>query len=362
MSYVPINYKIPTSPTGDAVIDNCLNVVASEKYGKDIRWAIHDGMAETYNKLYPAEAIALEAKDNADEAIRLTEYAAADMEQAHIDAAEAKATAETANSRVDNLILHNTDTSQNSELIDIRTTYEGTVYSAAGSAVRGQITELSQRIDSIAASEERTLHYNDKAGIICTKIWTNYLPSESFAGIQVNISTYDVTDITEFLIKYRVNADDENNIRYARIAAPMVDSTTDTAIEISQKITEILYGQDGVGYITASRMVSVNTGTIAIDACSRTLQPNPFSGSDDTLAIVDPEISEETVNTMIVPVEIYAVYHELDTDLDIPKDPEILDGRVGIDGVIYSSIGDAIRMQTAKYIGSAVIDAINASY
>ena len=46
------------------------------------------------------------------------------------------------NSRIDNIIAHNNDTEGNSELIDIRTRADGTVYASAGAAVRGQFNEL----------------------------------------------------------------------------------------------------------------------------------------------------------------------------------------------------------------------------
>lgn len=48
------------------------------------------------------------------------------------------------NSRVDNIIAHNDDTEGNSELIDIRTGTDGTVYNSAGNAVRTQISAVKQ--------------------------------------------------------------------------------------------------------------------------------------------------------------------------------------------------------------------------
>ena len=47
------------------------------------------------------------------------------------------------NSRIDNIIAHNNDTEGNSELIDIRTGADGTVYESAGAAVRSQISGIS---------------------------------------------------------------------------------------------------------------------------------------------------------------------------------------------------------------------------
>ncbi|MBQ8133618.1 MAG: hypothetical protein IJ192_04305, partial [Clostridia bacterium] len=46
------------------------------------------------------------------------------------------------NHRVDNIIANSPDTEGNSELIDIRTSSDGTVYESAGTAVRNQISEL----------------------------------------------------------------------------------------------------------------------------------------------------------------------------------------------------------------------------
>lgn len=60
-----------------------------------------------------------------------------------------KADAATINARVDNLIAHNNDTAGNSELIDIRTGADGTIYSTAGGAVREQIAEVSNEVNTL---------------------------------------------------------------------------------------------------------------------------------------------------------------------------------------------------------------------
>ena len=55
-------------------------------------------------------------------------------------------TTRTLNARVDNIIAHNNDTEGNTELIDIRTGVDGTVYNSAGEAVRAQFEELNDTI------------------------------------------------------------------------------------------------------------------------------------------------------------------------------------------------------------------------
>lgn len=52
--------------------------------------------------------------------------------------------AETINSQISNIIAHNNDTEGNTELVDIRTGVDGTVYTSAGLAVRTQITNVNQ--------------------------------------------------------------------------------------------------------------------------------------------------------------------------------------------------------------------------
>lgn len=47
------------------------------------------------------------------------------------------------NARIDSIITHNTETSSNTELIDIRYGENGTLYDSAGAAVRGQVSDIS---------------------------------------------------------------------------------------------------------------------------------------------------------------------------------------------------------------------------
>ena len=53
------------------------------------------------------------------------------------------------NNRISNIITNSDETGNNSELIDIRTAYDGSVYTTAGDAVRGQIGKLSEEVDTL---------------------------------------------------------------------------------------------------------------------------------------------------------------------------------------------------------------------
>ena len=53
------------------------------------------------------------------------------------------------NARIDNIIANGTQTEGNTELIDIRTGADGTLFSTAGSAVRTQLSALKSQVESI---------------------------------------------------------------------------------------------------------------------------------------------------------------------------------------------------------------------
>ena len=61
------------------------------------------------------------------------------------------------NARIDNIIANGTPTEGNTELIDIRTGADGALFSTAGSAVRGQISNANHQIDKLNSLSENFL-------------------------------------------------------------------------------------------------------------------------------------------------------------------------------------------------------------
>lgn len=362
--------------THDPTMNQYLNTIKTAVYGKDMRQAIHDGMEHSYNDSWRWYGDALTKANNA---VSVANAAAAECAEAKSDmnAANAKATqaidlASTANSRVSYLIETAEEHPEDiwyMEVKDARVTYNGLTYTNMGDAIREQASGLSERINAITASQQ-SVTVNQDAHIEAYKIWENSSPTTAFAAQDITIpyasfTEFDVADAAEFIFKYRINANDSGNIYYARLS-PQIDPST----AIVQQISNVFPGD--YGYTLFRRNVGITRGsnndsvifTVADNVQQYTADPFTLDGTDlaisDQNMLVTTETSE--ANTHLIPVEIYAVIHSVSATFALAKDPELLDARIGVDGVTYQSVGDAIRNQVAHYIGDAVIEAINSSY
>lgn len=65
-------------------------------------------------------------------------------------------------SRVDNIIPQGTQTEGNTELLDIRVAYDGTTYSSAGDAVRGQASGLNDKIIQVTDNTSNIFFFTNK--------------------------------------------------------------------------------------------------------------------------------------------------------------------------------------------------------
>ena len=106
------------------------------------------------------------------------------------------------NLRIDNIIAHNNDTEGNSELVDIRTGTDGTVYASAGAAVRKQL--------------EKVIYRQNHSFNMLTTTWQNgkSLNHENEV-VQANRCISDYIDISSKLLE--VNVPDDQSVKYSMV-------------------------------------------------------------------------------------------------------------------------------------------------
>lgn len=92
--------------------------------------------------------------------------------------------------RVDNIIAHNNDTEGNSELIDIRTGADGTVYENAGSAVRTQNNILADNLSNLNLTY---IISNSSLPDTSNEFEINLPPSET-ADLYITFQNHDTND------------------------------------------------------------------------------------------------------------------------------------------------------------------------
>ena len=127
------------------------------------------------------------------------------------------------NLRIDNIIAHNNDTEGNSELVDIRTGTDGTVYASAGAAVRKQL--------------EKVIYRQNHSFNMLTTTWQNgkSLNHENEV-VQANRCISDYIDISSKLLE--VNVPDDQSVKYSMV---FFDANQQYVREISYSTTSGTY-------------------------------------------------------------------------------------------------------------------------
>lgn len=357
--------------THDAQMNQYLNIISTAVKGKDMRSALHDSIEKAYNDAYDwndqAIRTANAAEDKADQAVETVEQATSTIAEIEDLAEELQDQYDETAARIDNIIAHNNDTEGNSELIDIRTTFQGSVSESAGGAVRFQARQLNNRMDQIVRTFPTTTVAAELTGQMddSDNIWINSSAGSALGATTISLDESVYTPENIFLrFEYVPNTNTQNESHF--YMAPLPNDYVDFGPNFLLVLP--VEGSAGIDYVT--RKISINSAgdEITIGNATRVKTDNPFTLSGSDLAIVTPSCTavsgstDSNVNYFLNIARIDLIKITFNGSLSVAKDSEIVDARIGADGVTYNTLGEAIRTQVAQYVDAALIEAINDSY
>ena len=343
--------------TPDGQMNQYLTIISTAVKGKDMRSALHDSIEKTYNDSYgwadQAVSTANQANANATTALNTVNQAVSDIPVIRDLAEELQDEYDETAARIDNLIAHNNDTEGNSELIDIRTTFQGSIANSAGGAVRFQARQLNNRMDQIVRTFP-TSQVSITSPVTTSRVllWENPNPTSGLPGFNYTFSADVMANAVNLIIRYK-NYKTAN--AYTEVSVPLYDGVSSECTLQNHEVD----ANDRL--IVLKRNIAVSKGEITVGTASF-IYDSQFSLSGNDLTITDPHTTQVTDNDFFVLTHIYAEYHNMSATVSVAKDSEIVDARIGADGVTYNTLGEAIRTQVAQYVDSALIEAINASY
>ena len=356
--------------TPDAQMNLYLQQIAEAVYGKDVRSAIHDGMEKSYNDSFKwaddATKIANQSAAFAQDALDTVTEATSDIELIKDIAENLESEYEETAARIDNIIAHNNDTEGNTELIDIRTTYQGTVAGSAGTAVRFQARQLNNRMDEIVRTfPTTTVPVTLTTSTTYVNLWEN--SASNLAETTFTASESIFTGTNSFLqITYIDSTDTVRNNGEIRVCYPIPNSAGLNGY--NARVSIPVHGDNGTDYAYRDVIIdSLGTGVTISDAIYVKTN-NPFTLSTNDLAIVTPTATAQnggsvaTANRFVIILSIDIIQNTFSGSLSVAKDSEITDARIGADGTVYDTLGEAIRTQVAQYVDSAILEALNSSY
>lgn len=353
--------------TRDTQMNQYLTVISQAVHGRDMRSAIHDAIEKGYNDSYTWYDMTLgnanQALQKATEALDIAGSMGETIGEIEDMAAGLDEMYEETAARIDNIIAHNNDTEGNTELIDIRTTYQGYTSISAGSAVRLQARQLNSRINTLVREQTPTT-VNLRAVPTYEEVWTNSDPTTSFAGQTLTLyPTYDENSevMIQYLMQPLLTANDTPDFK--AITIPMADLESQQDSYGAMRAFKI--GNNGVDVCERQCIVSFNSSNyleIEIGDCTVYAPDNPFSIVDTDMTIADPSATAATGNGYLIPYKIYVISYGFNGSMQVSKDQEIVDARTGIDGTVYESLGEAIRSQISAYMASGIIEALNDDY
>lgn len=345
--------------TRDAQMNIYLNTIENAVHGRDMRASLHDAIEKAYNDSYTWYDMTLgnanEALSKATDAITIAQSLGSTVDEIEDLAQELDDKYDSTAARIDNIIAHNNDTEHNTELLDIRTTYQGYIAGAAGTAVRLQAQQLASRINALVR-EQSTAAVQLPTSPVYTLKWENDSPTSAFAGDTLALAQ-DTGTCGLYIVFKESNGLGAGEV-YANVFFPDPSSTNSVIVRM------VKVGSHGID--VCERTVSATRNmyglSVIISDCTVTSPDNPFSITDSDMTIADPSASQATANNYLIPYQVYYASYVLNGNITVDKDSEITDARIGIDGTVYESLGEAIRTQISNYMAEGILDALNDNY
>ena len=220
--------------------------------------------------------------------------------------------------RVDNIIAHNNDTEGNTELIDIRTGADETVYTSAGAAVRGQVKAIEEYTSSIVW-EDGYINSSGAEAIDPYRKRTCFIPCPENITINYkaetnhsNVSALTAYDINKTVIATNVNIGKNNreytyttpqNTRFVRISSK---KEYETSVSFPRQLVFANFEQEISDTLSMRQDMSVDHSTafVAVDGNDTNSgdASHPFATVNKALQsranviILNEGVYEQTIN------------------------------------------------------------------
>lgn len=177
----------------------------------------------------------------------------------------------TVNARIDNIIAHNNDTEGNTELVDIRTGADGTVFDAAGSAVRNQFIRhegmFGELMDYAYLSTKTTVTHNEQYegsiirsdGVVTSNQYTTRFVVKKYENVPVGkYSAHGYPQGSNCL--YAVIGSDQTVLEYQKVGDTLTADIRDCDFYVAYEGCTVYVG----GYETIEPMLYKYDKTLSL--------------------------------------------------------------------------------------------------